>query len=325
MIVKEVSKSTNLRMLDMFLRRLSHQHLRRKDLEDEWSRANAGHYGEKSVDYYLELLSNQNLFIFHDIRIQQGTHHFQMDILILSPYFFLMIEVKNMVGTLIFDQEFHQLIRIYKNKKEIFPCPISQIYRQKFLFIEWLKRHRLSSIPMETLVVISNPKTLIRATPQNNDVSNFVIHSNHLLSRFHSLSQKYKEEKASIKELKRITKFLLKHHTPSLYNFQQKYDISEPDIIKGVFCPSCTSRPMTRNKHKWLCTVCHTFSRTAHIQALKDYANLIGPTITNRQCCDFLQIHSPHVAQYILKTLNLPIVGTNKGRKYELVFTDSVL
>lgn len=310
----------------MFLRRLSHQHPRRKDLEDEWARINAGHYGEKSVDYYLELLlTNQNLFIFHDIRIQQATHFYQMDILILSPYFFLIIEVKNMVGTLIFDQEFHQLIRIYKNKREVFSCPISQLYRQKFLFIEWLKKHRFPTIPIESLVIISNPHTWIRGIPQNNAISKSVIHSNHILSRFHSLTQKHKEEKVTKKELKALSKLLLKHHTPSQYNFQQKYDIHERDIIKGVFCPSCTALPMTRKKHKWYCTVCHTFSKDAHLQALKDYSSLIRPTITNKQCCDFLQISVPYVAQYLLNNLHLPVVGANKGRKYELMFEDSAL
>lgn len=78
----------------------------------------AGYRGEQSLDYYLGFLTNY--FILHDLRLPDRDHHFQLDTLLISPYFILILEVKNISGTLIFDDHFKQLIRVTPEKEEGF-------------------------------------------------------------------------------------------------------------------------------------------------------------------------------------------------------------
>jgi hypothetical protein len=323
MIVKEVTESIKMKKLEVILRRLSPLHQSYKEVEDVLARSKAGFRGEKSLDYHLELLPKENCYIFHDLRLPHGSHFFQIDVLILSPTFLLMIEVKNMAGTLVFDQEFNQLIRINKEIEETFPSPISQVYRQKFLFSEWLMHHRIPSFPIESLIVISNPHTRIRAIPEKNDLSKVVIHSNHLLAKFHAYNKIHEEEKLSRKELRKLTKLLLKQHTTSGSDVLQRYNIAENEILTGVICPTCSTLPMIRRKKQWFCSVCEFYSKDAHVEALKDYALLFGPTITNKQFCNFLHLSSRHSALHMLRLMKLPSSGEGRHMKYHLIFDHS--
>ncbi|MDR7073234.1 nuclease-related domain-containing protein [Fictibacillus barbaricus] len=318
MIVKEATESIKIKKLREILKRTAMVSPIRKGVEDELAISLAGYRGEKSLDFHLEMLPEDDCFIFHDLRIPRKSSYFQLDILILTSNFFLIIEVKNMAGTLIFDRIFHQLIRILNGVEETFPDPISQLYRQTFLFKEWLKRHRITDIPIESLVIISNPHTRIKTIPEKANISKIVTHSSNLLARFHQYQNKYKEEKISKKEIKKLYRQLLKQHTQNSSDLFQLFSYSEKDLLKGVACPKCESLPMDRMRHQWFCKKCLYFSKDAHIEALKGYALLLSSSITNRECCDFLQISSRHSAKYLLKALNLPVSSSGRHTKYDL-------
>lgn len=68
---------------------------------------------------------------------------------------------------------------------------------------------------------------------------------------------------------------------------------------------------------------CNRENSNAHIQAIKDYELLIGPTISNAELRKFLKIKSSHVAKRLLQSLNLPTTGTKKGTQYNLSFGES--
>ncbi|GGB42627.1 nuclease-related domain-containing protein [Fictibacillus barbaricus] len=255
MIVKEATESIKIKQLRIMLKRSSPDFLFRKEMESEMARSLAGYQGEKSMDFHLDLLPKDDTFIFHDLRIPYGSSHFQIDILILTTFFFLIIEVKNMSGRLLFDQEFHQLIRIYKGMEETFSDPISQLYRQTFLLKEWLKQLQLPSIPIESLVIISNPHTRIDTISEINDISKLVTHSSNLLPRFHKYQNTYKEEKISKKEIKKLSRHLLKQHSTKTPDLFKQFSMTENDLLKGVACPKCLVLPMVWQKHGSACNV----------------------------------------------------------------------
>jgi hypothetical protein len=322
MIVKEAEKSIKLCQYEALLRRLSPLHAKRATIEKEWKRSLSGHRGEKSLDYYLHLLPKGTFHIFHGLRLETDSQFFQMDILLVSPSFLLIIEVKNISGTLIFDRIFQQLIRIKDEKEEVFPDPISQVYRQRHLLTRWLEKHRFPSIPIESIVVISNPSTYIKTIPVNTNISKTVMHSTNLLASIQNHSKVHPQEKLTAKEIKKLSRILLKKHTPSHPDIMKQFGISETELKKGVLCPECETIPMIKVKSRWYCTECRLFSKDAHIQALKDFSLLLGPAITNQQCCDFLQLSSRNVAYRILKALDFPAIRTKRHRKYLLEFDD---
>ncbi|ANX13811.1 hypothetical protein ABE41_017510 [Fictibacillus arsenicus] len=322
MIMKERKTPVVILILERLLNRLHPLDPRRPEIEEELAKFLSGHKGEQALDFYLNDLPQKEFFIFHNLRLLQNTSYFQLDILILTQYYFLIIEVKNFSGILYFDQNFYQLIRTINGKEETFPDPISQVKRQQFCLKEWLKDHHFTNIPVESLVVVSNSQTQIRVPTGRTDIYKMVTHKIHLTERIRFYDRKHKDEQIPKKDLRKLSKILLKNHTTPTPNVLQKYNISNEDIIKGVACPSCGVIPMIRCHKKWVCTTCKFDSKTAYVQALRDYFLLISPTITNSQCRDFLKLKSRNTARNLLMDLNLSTSGQLRHTKYHLKFDD---
>lgn len=322
MIIKEAAESIKIRKLKLILRRFPPLHHVRNEIEVELLKSVTGYNGEKSLDFHMNLLPRDETYIFHDLRLPFASNHFQIDILILTTAFFLIVEVKNMSGTLIFDQDFHQLIRISSEKEDVFPDPISQVYRQSHLLKEWLKYHKFPEVPIESLVVISNPHTRVTCVPQNTNISKKVTHSTNLLERFHAYQRMRKREFISKKEIKKLSRTLLKHHSQPNQDLFKQFSINQDDLIKGVACTKCFTLSMIRSRRKWLCIKCGHYDKSAHIHALKEFALLKSPAITNHECCDFFQISSRHVVKRLLNSIELP---TSQSGRYTIYHLEHLL
>ena len=212
----------------------------------------------------------------------------------------LIIEIKNIAGTLYFDPIFKQLIRTKGGEEIGFRYPITQLERQETLLKKWLQLHQLPKIPIYSLVVISNPQSIIRTSPSNDKLSNKVIHSEILPTKINQIENSINNQFLLEKEIKKVIRLLLKHHTPAYYPLLKQYEFSKEDLIKGVICEKCNHRPLERVHGNWYCPQCQSKNKTAHIQALKDYQWLIGSTITNNELRDFLKVESQSCATRLI-------------------------
>ncbi|WP_153125229.1 nuclease-related domain-containing protein [Peribacillus tepidiphilus] len=314
MIVKERKKSLKLLKLEALDRRLSLEHPKKKEVQLELGKASAGYHGECSLDYYISFLANQNLYIFHDLRLSSGTYHFQIDTLMVSPAFMLLLEIKNISGTLSFDHHFNQLIKTIDGEDVVFSDPIQQVKHQKFQLSQWLQKHNLPSLPIEFLVVVSNLSAQIKKVSK----SDAVIRSSQFVEKVQSLYTQYKQNVLQKCELQKLENILLKNDTPYNPDILAHFKINPSDILTGVVCPFCSSIPMIRNKGKWTCPTCNQTSHNAHLDALRDFALLFQPSIQNRQVKEFLHLYSSSGAHKLLSTLHLPYEGTTKARVYSL-------
>ncbi|MCM3718549.1 nuclease-related domain-containing protein [Fictibacillus phosphorivorans] len=322
MIMKERKTPQVVLILEMLLNRLHPQYPRRHEMEEELKRCLSGHKGEQSLDFYLNDLPQKDYLIFHNLRILQNNSYFEMDILILTQKYFLIIEVKNFSGTLFFDQDLYQLIRTINGLEETFADPISQVKRQFYCLRDWLKEHQYTNIPIESIVIVSNPQTQIKVSPGRSDIYKWVTHKTHLPERIRSYELKHKAERLSMKDLRKLSKLLLKKHTSPTPNILQKYQISIEDIIQGVACPKCSVIPMKRVKSKWVCTSCSLESKRAHVQALREYSLLISSTITNSQGRNFLKVSCRNTVRNLLLDLNISTSGRLRHTRYHLEFDD---
>jgi ribosomal protein L37AE/L43A len=125
-------------------------------------------------------------------------------------------------------------------------------------------------------------------------------------------------EKLTKKDIAKISRRLIKHHTEDNSDILQTFAISESEIIKGVQCPKCSLIPMNRVHGKWCCQSCTNTSKDAHIAALKDYQLLLGSTVSNQELRYFLHLPSAKAAHTILNSMNLNYSGSKKARKYHL-------
>lgn len=319
MIVKERKIPRKKLILEALLRRLPQNHPSRPKINEELLKSYAGYRGEQSIDYHLSFLPKDNYYLLHDLRLQnRQKHHFQMDTLLLSPHFFLILEVKNISGSLYFDQTFHQLIRTTNGKEEGFPDPILQVKKQEKQLKTWLSEHHFQSIPVVSLVVISNSSTIIRCTSHEKEIKEKVIHSAVLPIKLKSLEALHHAEKLSNKELRKIARSLHKYHQPYQPAILQQFQITDKDIRTGVQCPACKHLPMQRINGRWNCDHCGSTSKDAHITSLEDYSLLFSSTITNQQMRRFLHITSVKQTRNLLTAMNLRQTGMTKGRRYHL-------
>ncbi|CUB08629.1 Nuclease-related domain protein [Bacillus cereus] len=175
MIVKERKMSVHLLQLEALLRRLPAHHPKRNVVVESLAKFMAGYKGEQAIEYPLSFLSETKYSILHDIRLFDQKHYFQIDALIVSSCFLLFLEIKNIIGTLIFDTKFNQLIRTADGTSEGgFPDPLLQLKRQEMQLRKWLSLHGLYNIPIESLVVISSPRTIIKTSDEM--LPNKIIH-----------------------------------------------------------------------------------------------------------------------------------------------------
>ncbi|MDE3838975.1 NERD nuclease [Bacillus methanolicus] len=316
MIVKPRTIPLRIRKCEAILRRLPKNHPKQDAIKDDLAKRRAGFYGEQALDYHIGFLDEKMYYIFHDLRLPFGQQYFQIDTLILSTHFALILEVKNMAGTLFFDPSFHQLIRTYNDKEEVFLDPIIQARRLQIQFRKWLSVQQFPDMPVEFLVIIPNTSTFLKTPPENQNINQKVINVHRLLEKIENIQDKYKVEKICPKTMKKLNKCLLKNHTPPNYDLFQTFEISRSELLTGVSCPNCSSIPMARIKGRWQCPVCHCESKDAHLEAIEDYFLLFQPSITNPELRNFLHLSSSFTATRLLKAMNLPYSGSKKGRVY---------
>lgn len=315
MIAKRRTTPRRILVNEALLRRLPPNHPKRPDILKDLLIKRAGFKGEQDMDYYLSLLNENNFYILQDLRIPLGTNYFQIDFLLLSTKFALLIENKNIPGIIEFDPAFKQVFRTYNDSTEIYDCPVDQVKRQVYQFRNWLKKHNIDPLPLEFLVTYSNHGSILQNPSKNQEVYNRVCKGGQLVFKVDEFQNRHQREFLSIKDVKKLTKLLIKSHEPEKADIS-KYNLSPSDIIPGIQCPMCNQFHMERISRKWYCSHCGTTSTNAHEQAILDYFLLIGPTMTNKELRGFLRLPSRSTSTILLRNMNLQHTGNTKNRVY---------
>lgn len=300
---------------EALFRNLKEQYRTNEIVLADYNRFYAGFRGEKDIDYNLSIYPHQDFFILHDIRLQIYNSHFQIDTLILSKRFICILEIKNWQGELEYNSDLHQLVQKIGDKKIAIKDPIRQAEVQKAHLKMWLKKHGIE-IPIETLVVISNPATIINVNPGDPTIFNKLIRTESLHLSLTRLNELRTREILTNSQAIKVKNKLLNENIPNHPDLIKKYNITPKHLIKGIPCPSCGFNPMERIYKKWSCPKCLRTDSNVHERKILDYFLLHNDTITNRQCRELLQTSSPRIAYIALNSMNLKSTGKNKARKY---------
>ncbi|WP_152681112.1 nuclease-related domain-containing protein [Neobacillus vireti] len=320
--MKELTPPQRLLLTEILKNRLIAGHRRYQEIERDLAKRWAGYWGEIALANYVKELPQEKYLIFHDLQLQVNGIHFQIDTLLLSQNLILIIEAKNILGTLLFDNIFKQLIRQNDDgTEESFEDPRVQAQRLQSLLRKWLVKNGLNLLPIEHLVFFkSATKTILKTNPGDRTDFSKVCKGRDLFNKIESIEQRFNHERVDTQTLTQIGQLLLSEHSPKLIHILQEYNLTKKDIRSGVCCPieTCRHIPMTYNRGKWTCSVCNTSSKDAHLDALSDHFHLFGPTITNFEFRSFLHLPTIHTSQKILIRLDLPATGKTKNRKYQL-------
>ncbi|WP_010195703.1 nuclease-related domain-containing protein [Bacillus sp. m3-13] len=293
-------------------------HPKRPQIEQDLAKRMAGYKGEQSMEYHLSFLNERNYYILQGLRLHSPTnYYFQMDVLILTSKYFLIIEIKNIIGQVTFENHFSQFIRTLNGIEEGFYNPLDQVKKQKLRLDSFIESQKMKRPPIKSLVCFTNPQTIIRSDSRVK-ASQSVMHAHNLFSKLEELNQQFNSSIFTEKELLKISRKLLKQHCEEDVNILERYDISPDEIIKGVQCPGCSNIPMTRQNGSWFCNGCNTKYKEAHKATLEDYLLLFGPNITHQELKEFLGLTTNSTTSKIIYSLGLTHCGSRYRRTYKL-------
>lgn len=305
-------------MLEALYRRLPAHHHARQNVLSDLINERSGLKGEKEVDFALRFINKRQYLIMHNLRLEDEFGAFQLDTLILSTRFILILEVKNWYGTLTFGEN-GQVIRTDDNGvEEGFPNPVAQAQLQQHRLSLWLQARGIPPIPIHYLVVISFPSTIIKSYSADHSIPKSIIHTNQILFKIQELEKLYRKEPLNKDQILTLSKFMIQAHTQPRLEILGKYNVNKDELIKGVFCNNCSYASMVRLNGKWHCEECKGTSVFAHLAAFNDYQLLISNYVSNREMRLFLKLDSAEITKKLLQKSNIMAIGKNRGRTYKL-------
>lgn len=316
LLAKERRLPMKIMLGEALLRRLSPYHKNRQEIEKSLAKHWAGFKGEKDLDYFLTFLPQHDYHIYRDLRLINNRHAFQIDTLVLSPDFALIIECKNLKGPLYYNHDTGQLTRTTGAYAELLPDPFSQVRRQQIQLYRWMHQHRIQCPPIETMVALTNSSTILKTSKQSENIFKSIVHAEQITYQIDHLHKMNVQPILSSTKMEHTHQLLLNNHTDPFVNFSDMYHVSKEDLMIGVQCPSCSRYHMERRKGFWRCPSCQCRDSSAHLQALQDYFLLYDYSITNRACRDYLNVTSRKIARDILSSMGLCYKGTGRGRIY---------
>jgi hypothetical protein len=319
--MKGLTLPQRLLLTEIIKIRLTIGHHKYQEIEKDLAKRWAGFWGEIALANYVKELPQDKYLIFHDLQLKYNGIHFQIDTLLISQNYILIIEAKNIAGTLLFDSVFKQLIRIHEDgTEESFEDPRVQCQRLQSLLRNWLIKNGCNLLPVDTLVFFKSTSTILKTNPGDKTDFSKVCKGRDLFNKIEGMEQRYPTEKINTETMTKIGRLLLSQHSPKPINILKEYNLTGQDIRNGVCCPNnkCNYIPMNFKRGKWICPVCLTVSKDAILKALSHYFYLYNQTITNQEMKNFLLLPNANTTQKILLRLNLQTTGKTKDRLYYL-------
>ncbi|WP_080844066.1 nuclease-related domain-containing protein [Cytobacillus gottheilii] len=314
MIRKEREIPIRIRKIQSSLDRVIMPSEKRAILEGELKSRLAGYYGEKAIDYYLRKLPENENYILHSLRLQMKSDYFQIDTLLLTDKYALIIEVKNLAGELFFDVNSKQLIQTTADGEvKGYQNPVQQAMYQK-RDLEKVFQSKAIHLPIEYLVILSKPSTILKTNSKYAIPK--MIHAQYLIEEIEHLNKKYHIVIHEQKAVKKMAKMLAKLHCPETYDVLKANQFTQEDIQKGVRCTDCGHTPMQRKHGTWICPNCCKIDIHAHVKAVEDYFLLFESPLTNQKFRDFTFLDSEQTANRLLKKMDLPHSGNGRCRMY---------
>lgn len=309
-----------LRQIEALLNRISKEHPKRSEIEKVRNIKRAGLRGEQHVDFHLSFLPQPNQYtILKALRLTdpQTEYKFQIDRLLLSPNYFLIIEAKNISGLLRIDPTTHQLIQENKQTLTGYSNPAQQAERQKQRLQSWVKRFKIDLPPIEYISTFNEKNSIFQTSQTDKRLFNRILFAENLLQKIAKFEKTYLVEIIHEKTIRKVKRLLIQHHQPKILNVLTEFSIKQQELITGVQCPICECFTMIRSSGSWRCSNCNSLSKTAHEKGIIEFI-LINQVITSQQCKKFLCLPSIHIAYQLLKQIPLAKKGGNKNRVYFL-------
>lgn len=308
MIVKTRAHEYSLIALESLDKRLPKMHDMKELIHSKMQMAKAGIYGEERMDGVFQKYSFPfQYLVLQDVSLE-SYGKFQIDSVFLTQYFAVVLESKNISGSLRFKKNPSQLERENEEGKvDVFESPEVQIERNIYLLEDWLRLQGVS-IPVHGVIVLTNSRVKVVEPSVKYPA---ILHSTIPVFLRNIAREKVCLEVPAMQEL--AEKMVASHQVYFPFPMCSRWSINPNELLTGVYCENCETHGMTKKKNGWNCLRCGHVDRLAHEKAIRDWFMLIGESINNRQCRYFLRLNSYHVASRLLRSMDLVSGGSSKN------------
>jgi ribosomal protein S27AE len=304
-----------LRTLPRLIARLPKDSPHIRNLEKRLYRVKAGYSGEQEIDQYLATLDvPTSMTVLTDIQLSHSPGMtFQIDTLILTEKFILIIDVKNITDKLRFKTNPNQLEQELKTGEvRKMDCPLEQLHTHIHNLQNWLAKRGIQ-VDIIGRVLLSNSNAHVVEAPPNAPI----IYKKGLSVLLRNQSRKPTIH--SPKLIKRIEELIRKNSIDYDPFPLCNYFSVDPDSLKrGQLCAKCGETMQYVNHKQRKCIECIITAPNNYSETLIDYFTLINTSISNRECREFLQLKNKDAANYAIKSLPLNKTGNSVATRYVL-------
>ena len=233
-------KDENRQLLDLLDLKDKVKSSKKEYIERDIAFLKAGIQGENNV--YFEL---KNSFIpmicLHDVRVQDGDYVSQLDFVVITAQFIMILETKKLNGD-IYINESGDFIRYIKNKdgkvikKEGIYSPIVQNERHVRIVKNILvKNGMIKNLPVISGVVIANPKSIINKSKAPGKIKYDIFRYDQLIEVIKNKINYYKKQhNISEDKMKSIGEFFIINNKSIRFDYNKKYGLTEMDFMEEI-------------------------------------------------------------------------------------------
>lgn len=275
----------------------------------------AGYKGERKVDHLLERMPFPHLHtIIPNFQTQSkfGTRY-QMDTLIITNRYILLLEIKNIRGHIEFHDNPAQIIRTFEGIQEKLSCPIHQLERNKKA-LEQLIYPLSTAVPIYSAIVFCHSTAQISSYPKTTKI----LYKNQVdffIEKLNTLPEKC--TKQEFQKLIRVIKSA--NNNFKKVPLSARYSIDITKLNKGVFCIECEGPMESLPKSiAFQCSICKKTDANALTNSLLGLFGLIDGELSRQQLRFHLNLQSRTRLTNALTRMGCIKNGSAKAIRYSL-------
>lgn len=194
--------------------------------------------GEKNIYSKLKN-SSVPMICLHDIKIKYGDYIAQLDFILITTKFIIILETKKLNGDISINED-GDFVRYIKNKDgkiidiEDLDSPIAQNDRNVRVVREVLIEEKLiKTVPILSAVIIANDKTTVNRSKATKKIKYEIFTYDELTELINRKLNCYsKDKKMFDDQMKKIAEYFISNNKEIKYDYYKKYDLNEVDFIE---------------------------------------------------------------------------------------------
>jgi len=310
-VIEFYYNDTSLQDLEIFYARIPSTHPQKSYVDSQLMNIKTGGRGESKVLRALEevVFDKSTLLIRNFVAQVHSKRVIQIDYLLLTRKYLLLIEVKNIAGHVKFCSHPSQIIRTLPDKTpQAFDCPFVQLDRNLDGLQKLFQNFRL---PIYTCIVWANPTTTFELPflPPHSFLTRKKLPL--YIQQLQNLPVFLSEgDYLSVKE-----KLLLKTKEFKEKSYCSRYQVDEKDLLQGLYCPECHTA-LKKSIRTWICSTCKI--RASHLVSL----NILSQFSIRNSHLSIAEIKK-HLPELELRTIRkfllnegFKVNGYTKSQKY---------